>query len=83
MENTNKTKEMLIETAIELFNEKGIKFTMDDLAKSVGMSKKTIYQMFRDKDTLVIEAVEYGFRKIKLDENEREENGKKKEGNGS
>lgn len=42
----------------ELFLKAGIKsVTMDDIAKSLGMSKKTIYQFFKDKNELVIALV--------------------------
>jgi len=37
-----------------MFSKYGIKsVTMDDIAKDLGMSKKTIYQFFRDKDEVV------------------------------
>ena len=36
-------KEVILEGTIKAFNEKGLKFTMDDVAKILGMSKKTIY----------------------------------------
>ena len=36
----------ILEATIEQFNEKGIKFTMDDVAKRIGISKKTIYKFF-------------------------------------
>ena len=32
---------------------------MDDLAKAIGVSKKTIYEKFKDKDELVLESVKY------------------------
>ena len=39
----------------ELFLKAGIKsVTMDDIAKHLGMSKKTIYQFFKDKNELVV-----------------------------
>lgn len=39
-----------------LFSQYGIKsITMDDIAKQLGMSKKTIYQHFKDKNELVLE----------------------------
>lgn len=39
-----------------LFTQYGIKsITMDDIAKQLGMSKKTIYQHFNDKHDLVLE----------------------------
>lgn len=40
----------------ELFRRYGIRsITMDDIAKHLGVSKKTIYQHYPDKDELVIE----------------------------
>jgi AcrR family transcriptional regulator len=40
--------------SLELFLKAGIKsVTMDDIARQIGMSKKTIYQYFKDKDDLV------------------------------
>lgn len=42
----------------ELFTRFGIRsVTMDDIANNLGISKKTIYQHFADKDTLVLEVV--------------------------
>src|ERR1700733_13776618 len=50
----------------ELFLKAGIKsVTMDDIAKHLGMSKKTIYQFFRDKNELVIALVK---KKLQDDE---------------
>ena len=42
----------IYEATIEEFREKGFKFTMDDMARRLGVSKKTIYQVVRDKETL-------------------------------
>lgn len=47
-------KDYIIEEADKLFCQYGFKsVTMDDIAKHLGMSKKTIYQHFSDKDELV------------------------------
>ena len=44
----------IIEGAGELFVENGIKLvTMDMIAQSIGISKRTIYENFRDKNDLV------------------------------
>ena len=40
-------KEVILEGTIKAFNEKGLKFTMDDVAKILGMSKKNIYRIPR------------------------------------
>lgn len=47
-------KEYIVEESDKLFCQFGFKsVTMDDIAKHLGMSKKTIYQHFSDKDELV------------------------------
>jgi AcrR family transcriptional regulator len=58
--------ERIIQGGEELFLKAGIKsVTMDDIAKHLGMSKKTIYHFFNDKNDLVIALV-----KKKLEEDE-------------
>ncbi len=58
--------ERIIQGGEELFMQKGIKsVTMDDIAKHLGMSKKTIYNFFSDKNELVNALV-----KKKLNEDE-------------
>lgn len=50
--------ERIILGAEELFLQAGIKsVTMDEIAKHLGMSKKTIYHFFNDKNDLVIALV--------------------------
>ncbi len=47
-------KERILEKAHELFNRYGLRsVSMDDIAAQVGMSKKTLYQYFTDKNDLV------------------------------
>lgn len=48
------TRERILIAARELFFKYGIKsITMDDFAKHLGISKKTIYQFFANKDEIV------------------------------
>ncbi|HUX56939.1 MAG TPA: TetR/AcrR family transcriptional regulator [Bacteroidales bacterium] len=48
-------KDRIIEGAAELFKTYGIKsVTMDSLASHLGMSKRTIYEVFSDKDGLLM-----------------------------
>lgn len=48
------TKERIINKAYELYSRFGIKrVTMTDICTELGMSKKTIYQYFKDKKSLV------------------------------
>ena len=58
----------ILSATIPVFNKKGIKFTMDDVAKEVGISKKTIYTVFADKQELVYDMVDYCFDSIKKSE---------------
>ena len=48
------TKERILVKAHEQFNRYGIRsVSMDDIATTLGMSKKTLYQHFEDKEQLV------------------------------
>ena len=48
------TKQRIIKVTEELVFRYGVKsVSMDDIAKELGMSKKTIYQFFKDKDEIV------------------------------
>lgn len=48
------TKERILKKAHDLFNRFGIRsVSMDEIAAQLGMSKKTVYQYFADKDELV------------------------------
>ena len=58
----------VLDGAIKAFNEKGLKFTMDDLAKILGMSKKTIYKIYSDKEDMFLAMVDYCFDMIKESE---------------
>ncbi len=47
-----------MKTAVDLFWRYGVKsITMEDIAKELGISKKTIYQHFADKDAIVEEVI--------------------------
>jgi TetR/AcrR family transcriptional regulator, cholesterol catabolism regulator len=47
-------KERILEKATQLFMHYGIRsITMDEIAAQLGISKKTIYQFFTDKDAMV------------------------------
>ena len=73
MENT--IREQILEATILVFNKKGMKFTMDDIARELGMSKKTIYMVFADKQELVYDMVDYCFDSIKESEQKVMKNG--------
>ncbi len=61
-------REAILEGTIQAFNKKGLKFTMDDIAAQLGISKKTIYTVFSDKNSLISEMVDYCFDFIKESE---------------
>lgn len=63
-------REIILEGTVQAFRQKGLKFTMDDIAKILGMSKKTIYTVFQDKEALFLAMVDYLFDKIKVCEQE-------------
>lgn len=55
----------ILEETIQIFNDKGLKCTMDDIAKGCGISKKTIYTVFSDKNEVFIAMVDYLFEGVK------------------
>ena len=47
-------KERIIEQAVEMYFHSGIKaVTMNDISRNAGISKRTIYEVFHDKDDLL------------------------------
>ncbi len=63
--NNQEMKEKIIHAAIKVFNRKGPKFTMDDIAAELSISKKTIYTVFRDKESMFSQMVDQCFDKIR------------------
>ena len=62
------TKERIKQTAHDLVMRYGIRsVSMDDIANALGMSKKTIYQYYADKDELVVAVVTDVLRKSECD----------------
>jgi AcrR family transcriptional regulator len=61
-------KERIMMKADELFMRYGIRsVSMDDIANSLGMSKKTVYQYYADKDELVDAVVDTHIKGIQSD----------------
>ena len=58
-------RERIIEKAMQDFSMHGIRAVkMDDLAADLGISKRTLYEIFRDKETLLFEGIKiYSARK--------------------
>jgi len=57
-------KERILTKAADLFFRYGIRsITMDEIATQLGISKKTIYQFFTDKDDMVTAVIDQEIRK--------------------
>ena len=53
-------KERVVVHVAEVIQTLGVKSVrMDDVASSLGMSKRTLYEMFGDKDDLLFESIKY------------------------
>lgn len=60
-------KEQIMQTAFDLFSQYGIKsVSMDDISKSINTSKRTIYELFDDKETLLIESMQFNSNNLWL-----------------
>ena len=54
------TKELILHKSLQMFKTLGVKsVSMDDIAKELSISKKTIYQHYKDKKELVHEAFDH------------------------
>ena len=59
MEENDQTREKILQGALELFLKYGVRsVSMDDIARHLSISKKTIYQYFVDKDDIVTQATQ-------------------------
>lgn len=63
-------REKILKGTIQVFNRKGLKLTMDDVAEELKISKKTIYKEFSSKDEIFETMVDYVFYNIKIKEKE-------------
>lgn len=53
-------RQHIVEQAFATFKQRGFKnVTMDDISRQVGISKKTLYELFKHKDDLVEAVVQY------------------------
>lgn len=64
-DDNSELREKILLSTMEVFNSKGLKFTMDDIARNISISKKTIYKVFNDKEEMFLELVDYLFDGIK------------------
>lgn len=57
-------KERIINEASEMFSEMGLKSVrMEDIAVACGISKRTLYENFADRETLIRQSMDYYMRK--------------------
>ena len=68
MDTTDGLQKNILDATLRVFDRKGLKFTMDDLAKELSISKKTIYTVYDDKEALFLAMVDYIFDSIKESE---------------
>lgn len=53
-------REDIVAAAARMFVEQGIKAVrMDDIARQIGVSKRTLYEQFEDKEELIYQSVSY------------------------
>ena len=69
------TEEKLYEATFARYQESGVKFTMDELANRLGISKKTLYERVRSKEELVVRAVAYYFDAVEREQRAIREDG--------
>jgi TetR/AcrR family transcriptional regulator, cholesterol catabolism regulator len=61
-------KERILAKAADLFSRYGIRsITMDEIASQLGISKKTIYQFFTDKDDMVSAVIDQEIGRNEMD----------------
>lgn len=55
----------IVEESAKMFAREGIKaIRMDDIASELGISKRTIYELFKDKNTLIERSLIYHFAEL-------------------
>lgn len=57
----------IINATIDIFKEKGVKFTMDDLSNKLGVSKRTLYENIENKESLLNTLVDEVFNSIEAE----------------
>ena len=64
MDTTDALQKNILDATLRVFDRKGLKFTMDDLAKELSISKKTIYTVYPSKEALLLDMVDHAFAEI-------------------
>ena len=71
------TKMNIIDSTFKLFAQKGISFTLTEVANEVGIKKASIYAHFESKETLLIEIIEKEIKEYFFEINQENDNLKK------
>lgn len=66
--NIAEMKERIMNAVIEEFGKKGLRFTMDDISGNLGISKKTLYNVYDTKEAMFLDVADYCFADIKRSE---------------
>ena len=68
-------KDKILDTANSLFNERGVKAVkMDDISNSLSISKRTLYEIYDNKEDLLFECVKISFERSERELHEQVEN---------
>jgi len=67
-------RERILNAVVQEFDEKGVRFTMDELANRIGVSKRTIYEQVGNKEHIIDILISDAFLSIKAQEKEILEN---------
>ncbi len=62
-------KQQIIEECIALFNEKGCRFTLDDIVQRLKISRKTIYKYFLSKEDIFKAIIDEAYDDIHFKQN--------------
>lgn len=62
-------KQQIIDECIALFNEKGCRFTLDDIVNSLRVSRKTIYKYFLSKEDIFKAIIDEAYDDIHIKQN--------------
>jgi AcrR family transcriptional regulator len=60
----------ILEAAASAFSDNGVRMKMEDVSRALAISKKTIYTVFPDKESLLSALIQESFNRIKASENE-------------
>ena len=70
MDTTEGLQKNILDATLRVFDRKGLKFTMNDVARHLTMSKKTLYTIYESKEAMLLALADYCFQDIKRSEQE-------------